>query len=51
MRVYQISLFDANWRTINVDYMTCEDRQAAEWKAERDADWLGAAHYEVTRIR
>lgn len=51
MRVYQISVYDKNWRTLSVDYFYCEDRQAAELKAERDADWLGAPHWEITRIR
>lgn len=51
MRVYQISLYDNNWNRINVDYFQCEDRQAAEQKAEADADWLGASHYEINRIR
>ena len=51
MRVYQISVFDKNWNTVSVDYFHCEDRQAAELKAEADADWLGAPHWEVNRIR
>ena len=51
MRVYQISIYDNNWRTLNTDFIYCEDRQAAEQQAERDADWLGAPHWEVVRIR
>lgn len=51
MRVYKISIYDQNWKLINEDFFRCEDRQAAELKAEADADWLGASHYEVTRLR
>ena len=51
MRVYQITVYDKNWRTLSVDYYRCEDRQAAEQKAEQDADWLNAPHWEIVRIR
>ena len=51
MRVYQISIYDKNWKTLSVDYYHCEDRQAAEQRAEADADWLCAPHWEIRRIR
>lgn len=49
--VYKISIYDKNWKLVHEDFCHCEDRQAAELKAEADADWLGAAHYEVNRLR
>lgn len=51
MRVYMIDIFDENFNLVCKDFFKCEDRQAAELKAERDADWLGCKKWEVTRIR
>ena len=51
MAVYKISVYDRAWRTICEDYKRCDDRQQAELAAESAADWLGAEHWEVTKIR
>lgn len=51
MGIYKVSIYDKEWRLVAEDYQRFDDRQQAELSAERDMDWLGAAHYEVTRIR
>lgn len=51
MRVYQINVYDNNWKVVNTDYFYCDDRQSAEIKAETYAAWLGFERYEITRIR
>lgn len=51
MAVYQINVFDKNWRIINTDYKRFDDRQQAELAAERDRDWLGGMYYEAVKIR
>ena len=50
MEVYKISVYDKAWRTICEDYGRCDDLQQAEIAAKKAADWLGAEHWEVTRI-
>ena len=51
MQVYQIFVYDSNFRTLHTDFYHCDDRQQAEQQAERDADWLCAPHWEIQRIR
>lgn len=52
MGVYKIAVYTKDWKVLSVDYVRCEDRQAAELRAERDRDWLDPnGRYEVTRIR
>lgn len=51
MRVYLISIYDNNWNLVSRDFSYCEDRQQAELKAEKDADWLGCEHWEIQRVR
>ena len=50
-QVWKIEVFDRNWKSINLDFKYCSDRQQAELFAEKDCDWLGGEHWEVTRIR
>lgn len=50
-QVWKIEVFDKNWKCINLDFKYCSDRQQAELFAESDCDWIGGAHFEVTRIR
>ena len=49
--MYQINIYDNNWKLISQDYKRFDDRQQAELRAEADCDWLGGAHFEVRRIR
>ena len=49
--VYEITVFDENWRLISKDYKRFEDRQQAEITAEADATWLGCDRYEIRKIR
>lgn len=51
MGVYQIDIFDRNWKLVSRDYKRFDDRQQAEIQAEADAAWLGCERFEVTRIR
>lgn len=49
--MYQINIYDNNWKLISRDYKRFDDRQQAELRAEADCDWLGGSHFEVIRIR
>ena len=52
MAVYQISVYDKNWKLLHVDYGRFDDRQQAELKAEAARDWLDSTgNYEVIKIR
>ena len=49
--VYEITVYDRNWKLIHKDYHRFDDRQQAELRAEADSDWLGGSHYEVRIVR
>lgn len=51
MGVWEVTVYDRNWKIINQDYKECSDGQQAELKAEADCDWLGGAHWKVRKIR
>jgi hypothetical protein len=47
-----IDIYDVNGKHLVKDFVRCEDRQAAELRAEADRDWLDPnGSFEVTRIR
>ena len=51
MRVYEIKVYDVNWKKVWDNYFRCYDNQQAELEAERICDDIGGKFWEIQRIR
>ena len=49
--MYEISIYDKNFKLISQDYKRFDDRQQAELRAEKYCDWLGGKYWEVIKVR